>query len=87
MENNTIGFDHVLIDGRQYSNTFDIPSFGGAVCDTNHYLVAAKSRLSISKRAAQKLDVDRFNLNELNYMKSKNSIRLKSQVCSFGKRG
>jgi hypothetical protein len=41
---------------------------GGADCDTDHYLVVAKvkERLAVSKRAAQKIDTERFNVKELN---------------------
>jgi endonuclease/exonuclease/phosphatase family metal-dependent hydrolase len=60
--------DHVLIDKRQRSSILNVPSFTGADCDTDRYLVAAKvrERLAVSKRAAQKMDVERFNLKNLN---------------------
>ena len=37
-------------------------------CDTDHYLWVAKVRQSVavSKQAAQKLDVERFNLSKVN---------------------
>jgi len=40
----------------------DVRSFGGAYCDTDHYLVVAKvrERLAISKQAAQKYEEERF---------------------------
>jgi len=52
--------DHTLIDRRWHSSTLDVRSFRGADCDTDHYLVVAKvrERLSVSKQAAQKFDVE-----------------------------
>jgi len=60
--------DHILIDMRWHSSILDVPSFRGAECDTDHYLVVAKfrERLAVSKQAAQKFDGDRFNLRKLN---------------------
>ena len=45
-------------------SVLDVPSCIGAECDTDHYLVIAKvrERLAVSKQAAQKFDVERFNL-------------------------
>jgi hypothetical protein len=42
---------HVLIDRRWHSSIFDVQSFRGADCVTNHYLVVAKvrKRLAVSK--------------------------------------
>jgi hypothetical protein len=59
--------DHVLIDKRQQTNILDVRSFRGADCDTNHYLVVAKLRekISVSKRARQKFDLERFDLKKL----------------------
>jgi exonuclease III len=42
--------DHILIDRIRHSNIFDVRSFKGADCDTDHYLVIAKvrERLAVS---------------------------------------
>jgi hypothetical protein len=65
--------DHVLIDRRRNSSIFYVRSFRGADFDTDHYLVAAKTRkrLAVSKRAVNKTDMDRFNLNKLNEVEVK----------------
>jgi hypothetical protein len=57
-----------VIDRRRYSNVVAVRYFTGADYGTDHYLVAAKitEKLSVSKRAAQKLDMERFNLKNLN---------------------
>jgi len=39
-----------------------------------------RGRRSVSKRAAQKFDVDRFNVSKINDMVLQCSIRLKSQI-------
>jgi glycine betaine/choline ABC-type transport system substrate-binding protein len=57
-----------LIDGRGHSSILDVRSFTGAECDTDQYLIAAKARdrLAVSKRDAQKIDTERFNVKKLN---------------------
>jgi hypothetical protein len=56
--------NHVSIDKRRHSNTLDVQSYGGADCDTDHSLVVTKlrERISVSKRARQKFDLERFDL-------------------------
>jgi hypothetical protein len=57
-----------LIDRRRHSSILDVTSFRGADCDSDHYLVVAKlrDRLALSKRMVKKMDVERFNLKQLN---------------------
>jgi hypothetical protein len=57
-----------LIDRRRHSSILDVRSFRGADCDSDHYLVVAKvrERLAVSKRMVKKMDMERFNLNQLN---------------------
>jgi hypothetical protein len=60
--------DHVLIDRRRLTSVLDVRSFRGADFDTEKYLVVAKVRegLVMSKRAARKIDTERFNVKNLN---------------------
>jgi hypothetical protein len=50
-----------LVDRRQHSSILDTD------CDTDQYFVVAKvmERLAVSKLAAQKIDMERFNLKKL----------------------
>jgi hypothetical protein len=54
---------YILIDRRWHWSILDERSFRRADCDTDHYLVVAKvrERLAVSKQAAEKFDVERFN--------------------------
>jgi hypothetical protein len=60
--------DHVLIDRRKHSSILDVLSSRRADCDTDHYLVVprVRERLAVSKRVAQKVDMERLNLKKLN---------------------
>jgi hypothetical protein len=57
-----------LTDRKWHSSILNVQSFRGAACDNDHYIVVAKirERLGVSKRAAQKMDMERFNLKKLN---------------------
>ena len=59
--------DHILINKRWLLSILDVRSFRGADCFIDHYLVVAKvrERLSVSKQAAQKFHVERFNIKKL----------------------
>jgi len=60
--------DHISIDTRWNSSKLDVQSFRGADSDTDPYLVVAdvRERLAVCKKAAQKLDVETFNLRKQN---------------------
>jgi hypothetical protein len=59
---------HILIDRRRHSSILDVRSFRGADCDSGHYLAVAKvrDRVAVSKRMVKKMDVEKFNLKQLN---------------------
>ena len=56
--------------------------FRGADCDTDHYLVIAKvrERLAVSKQAAQKFDVDRFNIRKLNELEVRKQYQITRKI-------
>jgi hypothetical protein len=60
--------DHILIDRRRHSSILDVRSLGGADCDSDHYLVVTnvRERLTVGKQLVKKMDVERFNLKQLN---------------------
>jgi hypothetical protein len=60
--------DHILVDMRRHSSILDVRSFRGADCDSDHYLVVAKFRegLAVGKQLVKNMDVERFNLKQLN---------------------
>jgi hypothetical protein len=59
--------DPVLVDKRRHSSILDVRSSRGADCDTDRYLAVAKvrERPAMSKRAAHKIDTERFNVKKL----------------------
>jgi hypothetical protein len=70
--------DHVLIYKRRHPNVLDVSSFRGADCDTDHYLVVAKlrERISVSKRARQNFDLERFDMKKLNDVEVKEKYQV-----------
>jgi hypothetical protein len=66
------------MDKRRHSNILDVSSFRGADCNTNHYLVVAKlrERISISKRARQYFDLERFDLKKLDVINVKEKYQV-----------
>jgi hypothetical protein len=70
--------DHVLRDKRRHSNILDVRSFRAADCDNDHYLVVVKlrERISVSKRARQKFDLERFDLKKLNDVEVKEKYQV-----------
>jgi hypothetical protein len=58
-----------------------------ADCDTAHYLVATKVRetLAVSKQAAQKIDMERFNLKKLNegVVKEQYQVTIRSRFAAL----
>jgi len=59
--------NHILKDSRWLSSILNVKSLRGTDCDTDCYLLVVKvrKRLAVSERAAQKFDVESFNLRKL----------------------
>jgi hypothetical protein len=58
--------DPVFINRRRQSSVFDVRSYRGTNCDTGNYYIVSEitEGLSLSKRAAQKFDMQRFVLKK-----------------------
>jgi hypothetical protein len=78
-----------LLDKRRHSNILDVQSFRGADCDTDHYLVVAKlkERISVSKPARQKFDIERFDLKKLDdvEVKEKYQVEISNRFAALEK--
>jgi hypothetical protein len=76
--------DHILIDRRQHSS---VRSFRGADHDTDHCLIVAKvrERLAVSRQAAQKIDMERFNAKKLNerHVKEQYQVTIRNKFAAL----
>jgi hypothetical protein len=79
--------DHVLIDRRWHSGILDVISFREADCDSDYYLVVAKvrERLAVSKQMVKKMDMERFNINQLNEeeVKEQHQVTIKNKFAAL----
>jgi hypothetical protein len=67
-----------LIDKRRHSNILDVRFFRGADCETDHDLLVAKlrERMSVSNRARQNSDLERFDLKTLDDVEVKEKYQV-----------
>jgi hypothetical protein len=72
--------DHNLVDKRRHSNILDVLSYRAADYETVHYLMDAevRERLAVNKQRSQRSHFERFNLKQLNEVKS--NIMSRSQI-------
>jgi hypothetical protein len=70
--------ERVLMHRTWHSRVFDVQSFRGADCDTDHYLVVAKirERLTVCKHTTHRIHMERFNLKKLNEVEGKEQYRV-----------
>jgi hypothetical protein len=70
--------DQILIDRKEHSSIPGVRSFRAADCDTDHYLVVAKTRerLPMSKQTTHGVHIERFNLKKLSEVKGKERYRV-----------
>jgi hypothetical protein len=63
-------------------NVVFVRTFGEADCDADNYLLVAKVRqkLSVSKREALKIDMERFTLRKLHSMEVKEECQVKISI-------
>ena len=67
-----------MIHRRWHQSILDVRSFRVADCVTDHYLEVVKVRetLSVSKRAAQMFDMEKFSVKKLNGVQVREQYQL-----------
>ena len=70
---------YILINKGWHLCILNVRSFRGDNCGPYHYLVVAKARerLAVSKQAAQKFDVVRFNIRKLSEVEVRKQYHIK----------
>jgi hypothetical protein len=72
--------DYTFIERRRHLSILNVQSSSRADCDTHQYLVVAnaRERLAINKEAAQKFDVEGFNLRKLSELEVRKQYEIKN---------
>ena len=71
--------DHILTKRRWHLSILDVRFFRGSDNDTDHYLVVLNvtESLAVSKQAARRFDVKKFNLRKLSELEMRKEYQIK----------
>jgi hypothetical protein len=71
--------DHILTNRRWHLSILDVRFYRGSDSDADQYLVVANvtERLAVSKQAALRFDVKKFNLRELSELEMRKEYQIK----------